>query len=433
MLTAVLLSNLASGGCNLNYNANGSLMIDTQCNHYQYNAKEQLIAIKSPKRGLQCNYTYSPEGLRDAKTCRSSDNQHMQLDFIYQNNQLINAEDRQHNSQSAYLGKDVRYVVNAFKQNAYYFSAAVHSTTSLLLTATANLKQTYNFSSYGQNRLFVQNNPSRPINFSQPLTYNPLTYDGEYQDPETGFVYLRARFYNPRQLRFMQRDNYNLLNRYNAFDDNPVSNIDPSGHLSFSKLVVAGSKLVVAGTTYISMGVAALMSASLITLPIACFLSAKFYLKARDLLNQNNLIKASIYNDYTILTDFGMELLVAAGAPGSSFIDSALLLLKMNAAGIGAQYLGLLPAIYEGKADGSDKTRPHKSTFKRRKNASGKNGEIMQNKPLPVVYTSHTISLREKTGLYGKSVKPPKQIPLAGSGGKVSFSDKVISPLWGVR
>ncbi|WP_119344810.1 RHS repeat-associated core domain-containing protein [Facilibium subflavum] len=241
LLSSILLSSFASAACNLTYNANGSLMIDTQCNHYQYNAKEQLIAIKSPKRGLQCNYTYSPEGLRDAKICRSSDNHRLQLDFIYQNNQLINAEDRQHNSQSAYLGKDVRYVVNAFKQNAYYFSAAVHSTTSLLLTATANLKQTYNFSSYGQNRLFVQNNPSRPINFSQPLTYNPLTYDGEYQDPETGFVYLRARFYNPRQLRFMQRDNYNILNRYNAFDNNPISNTDPSGHFSLSSLSLYSS------------------------------------------------------------------------------------------------------------------------------------------------------------------------------------------------
>ncbi|WP_119344410.1 RHS repeat-associated core domain-containing protein [Facilibium subflavum] len=267
LLVATLLSSLASAACNLTYNANGSLMIDTQCNHYQYNAKEQLIAIKSPKRSLQCNYTYSPEGLRDAKICRSSDNHRLQLDFIYQNNQLINAEDRQHNSQSAYLGKDVRYVVNAFKQNAYYFSAAVHSTTSLLLTATANLKQTYNFSSYGQNRLFVQNNPSKTINFSQPLTYSPLTYDGEYQDPETGFVYLRARFYNPRQLRFMQRDNYNLLNRYNAFDGNPVNNVDPSGHTSLSSMFNVANSIF--NRLSASVGLASLFMSPTFSLPAA--------------------------------------------------------------------------------------------------------------------------------------------------------------------
>ncbi len=232
LLASTLLSSFTSATCNLSYDANGSLMIDTQCNRYQYNAKEQLIGIKSPEKALQCHYTYSPEGLRNAKTCRSSDNHHMQLNFIYQNNQLINAEDTQHNSQSAYLSKDARYLANAFNQHAYYFSAAKHGTTDLLLSSSTKLKKVYNFSSYGQQRLFSKNKPLGTISFSQPLAYNPLTYDGEYQDPETGFVYLRARFYNLQQMRFMQRDSYNLLNRYNAFDDNPVSNTDPSGHSS---------------------------------------------------------------------------------------------------------------------------------------------------------------------------------------------------------
>ncbi|WP_162902513.1 RHS repeat-associated core domain-containing protein, partial [Facilibium subflavum] len=168
-------------------------------------------------------------GLRNAKTGRSSDNAHRQLSIICQNKQLIKDEDKQLNSQSAYLSKDSRYLANAFNQHAYYFSAAKHDTTDLLLSSSTKLKKVYNFSSYRQQRLFSKN---KPLGFSQPLAYNPLTYDGEYQDPETGFVYLRARFYNLQQMRFMQRDRYNLLNRYNAFDDNPVSNTDPSVHSS---------------------------------------------------------------------------------------------------------------------------------------------------------------------------------------------------------
>ncbi len=212
-----------------------------QCNRYQYNAKEQLIKIVSSQKDVQCDYTYNPEGLRDVKTCNSSGDQQMQLDFIYQRNHLINTQDINNNIQSAYLGSDVRYVVNNFQQHPYYFSVASHGTTNLLLTRSANIKQVYNFSSYGQNRVLLKSNSLKTINLVQPLAYNPLTYDGEYQDPETGFVYLRARFYNPHEMRFMQRDSYNLLNRYNAFDDNPVSNTDPSGHLSLGKLSLYSS------------------------------------------------------------------------------------------------------------------------------------------------------------------------------------------------
>ncbi|TYQ14731.1 UNVERIFIED_CONTAM: RHS repeat-associated protein [Acetivibrio alkalicellulosi] len=65
---------------------------------------------------------------------------------------------------------------------------------------------------------------------------NPFRYCGEYFDEETGTIYLRARYYNPRVGRFISEDSYwgsatdpLSLNLYTYCANNPVFYIDPSG------------------------------------------------------------------------------------------------------------------------------------------------------------------------------------------------------------
>jgi RHS repeat-associated protein len=56
-------------------------------------------------------------------------------------------------------------------------------------------------------------------------------YNGEYTDPETGFQYLRARFYDPSTGQFLTRDPLNALTRsaYGYVGGNPLNRADPSG------------------------------------------------------------------------------------------------------------------------------------------------------------------------------------------------------------
>ncbi|MED1690205.1 RHS repeat-associated core domain-containing protein, partial [Brevibacillus agri] len=68
---------------------------------------------------------------------------------------------------------------------------------------------------------------------------NPFAYAGEMYDKESGFYYLRARYYDPKMGRFVSEDTYKgqvdnplSLNRYTYVYNNPLRYFDPTGHIT---------------------------------------------------------------------------------------------------------------------------------------------------------------------------------------------------------
>jgi RHS repeat-associated protein len=73
---------------------------------------------------------------------------------------------------------------------------------------------------------------SLTINNSQlTINDNPFKYSGYYQDSESGLYYLKARYYSPELMRFINRDTYDLSNRYTYGGGNPISTTDVTGHM----------------------------------------------------------------------------------------------------------------------------------------------------------------------------------------------------------
>ena len=69
---------------------------------------------------------------------------------------------------------------------------------------------------------------------------NPFRYSGEYTDDETGFIYLRNRYYDPAIGRFITEDPAkDGLNWYAYCGNNPIHYVDPWG---LEYLVVSGSE-----------------------------------------------------------------------------------------------------------------------------------------------------------------------------------------------
>jgi RHS repeat-associated protein len=63
---------------------------------------------------------------------------------------------------------------------------------------------------------------------------------GHPSDDETGLIYMRARHMDPVCGRFESRDTYPEGNRYGYCQDNPVTGVDPTGHVTLCAVLTGG-------------------------------------------------------------------------------------------------------------------------------------------------------------------------------------------------
>ncbi|WP_343252806.1 RHS repeat-associated core domain-containing protein [Ligaoa zhengdingensis] len=129
-------------------------------------------------------------------------------------------------------GINAIYVESGDAKNYYLYNA--HGDVVQLTDTTGTVTQEYEYDAFGN-----EQNPSANDT-------NPLRYCGEYFDAETGTIYLRARYYDPRIGRFTSADTVLQmmvelssgievpdplsLNRYTYCHNNPVMYVDQNGH-----------------------------------------------------------------------------------------------------------------------------------------------------------------------------------------------------------
>ena len=198
---------------------------------YRYNELNQLTSYH--KNGDEWTYTYNVNGLRNSKQASHGDT----ATFTWNGGNMIREKDSVMENIYTYGVDGVAAQKNRLWDLVYQKNA--HGNVIAVTDSSGNPIESYTYDAFG-------NQPSAVD------AYRNFRYCGEYTDPETGFVYLRNRYYNPSTGRMISPDQYwsvnnaignktekhiypnsnsiaQSCNKYVYCINNPLKYIDPSG------------------------------------------------------------------------------------------------------------------------------------------------------------------------------------------------------------
>ncbi len=201
---------------------------------YTWDEENRLVAVQTPTHTLE--FGYDDDCIRFYKVVDGN-----RTDFLIDSNQTYQQVLQEGDHLTGTLLAHYTYGHDLLVQNhpgsgtGYYLYDAQLST-SFLTDPAANIVNTYEYSASGP---FLTRNDPFP---------NPFTYTGEYFDPETELLYLRARYLDLLHGRFMNQDkgplSYRLsqsINRYVYCMNHPEMCIDFSGNQSIIGTMVTQS------------------------------------------------------------------------------------------------------------------------------------------------------------------------------------------------
>ena len=202
-----------------------------------YDGLNQLIGFTDGK--TNASYKYNASGLRYEKTVDGQT-----INHVWDGSKQIVADviDNQFYEADCYI-RGTNLVAkynfkNGDKTEYTYYTQNAHGDVVNLTNAEGKVTKKYTYDAFGVEKNIDENDT------------NAFRYCGEYFDTETGTIYLRARYYNPSNGRFISRDSFAgkledplSLNLYTYCANNPIIYFDPSGH--FWKELWEGTKEVV--------------------------------------------------------------------------------------------------------------------------------------------------------------------------------------------
>ena len=146
---------------------------------------------------------------------------------------MIEEQDNTNTPQVTYVyGDDLINQTN--NQGTHTFGYDGLGSTRILTDATGTVQNAYGYEAFGE------------VDYSLGTVENNYLFTGEQYDNNVGFYYLRARFYNPSNGRFVNMDTFagmqfepKSLHKYLYTHAGPINNIDPSGNITLVQLAVA--------------------------------------------------------------------------------------------------------------------------------------------------------------------------------------------------
>ena len=219
------------GDCHYEYDEFGNLTEERRgrdqklVTRYTYDCEHRLSSVTKPD-GSTWHYEYDAFGRRIVKT-----NGLTRTEFLWQGDRLIAEETGDQYRTYVYepdTFKPLALVEGCGPEQAsiYYFHLDHLGTPQELTNAEGDLVWSVTYRAYGNVVRALVNEID-----------NPIRFQGQYHDPETGLHYNRHRYYNPNTGRFLTPDPIGLaggLNNY-QYVPNPTGWVDPLGLTSQPK------------------------------------------------------------------------------------------------------------------------------------------------------------------------------------------------------
>jgi RHS repeat-associated protein len=208
------------------YNANGNMLTKSggsTTDTYTYDAENRLISagVQSGSNPGSVSYTYDADGMRTSKTTGGVTTTFL-LDKNRDHAQVL-VETTGSTIVTYGYGHDLISQTRPGTGTRFYQYDGQLSTRQLTST-TGGVTDSYTYDAFG---VLLSATGSTPNNY---------LYTGEQLDPNVGFYYLRARYYNQNTGRFITTDPFQgnifepvSLHHYLYANANPLSYIDPSG------------------------------------------------------------------------------------------------------------------------------------------------------------------------------------------------------------
>ena len=133
------------------------------------------------------------------------------------------------------------FVNKATPEDVYFYRRDAQGNIRAILDNRGGVVVQYKYDAWGNH--LVLDDAGAVITDTTNIGYlNPFRYRGYYYSQDLGLYYLKSRFYDPVTSRFISPDatSYlapdviNGLNLYAYCNNNPVMNVDPDGHWSWS-------------------------------------------------------------------------------------------------------------------------------------------------------------------------------------------------------
>ena len=199
---------------------------------------KRLASISATSGHSALAFTYDADGLRLTKTAGS-----VQHKYIWQGGKLVSENYGSTTLEFFYDESGAPYAL-IYNGTTYYYVTNLQGDVVKIVNASGTSQAEYSYNAWGQ-----------VISATGTLAaVNPIRYRGYYYDSESGFYYLKSRYYDPAICRFINADGYASTgqgfigcNMFAYCNNNPVNVYDPSGNFPWVLPIVIPLLLFLTG------------------------------------------------------------------------------------------------------------------------------------------------------------------------------------------